>query len=164
METANAENRGMTGPLPLCTFRFEQNPAIDTDGTSIAYTKPAILLTDEFTTSAGDIFAALFQDAKRGPVVGWRTAGAGGSINVFSAGVYSEASASVTTSMLMRRVPVVTSDFPATELIENVGVRPDIDVDYMTKDNLLKAGRPFVDSFTQAITDEIRKQQQLKEQ
>jgi len=159
METANAENRGMTGPLPLCTYRFERDPATDTDGSSIAYTKPAILLTDEFTTSAGDIFAALFQDAKRGPVVGWRTAGAGGSINEFSAGVYGEATASAATSMLLRRAPVVTSDFPATTLIENVGVRPDIEIDYMTKDNLLRNGRAFVDAFTKAITDEIRKQQ-----
>ncbi|MEO8128973.1 MAG: S41 family peptidase [Bryobacteraceae bacterium] len=159
METANAENRGMTGPLPLCTYRFERDPATDADGNSIAYTKPAILLTDEFTTSAGDIFAALFQDAKRGPVVGWRTAGAGGSINEFSAGVYGEATASAATSMLLRRAPVVTSDFPASALIENVGVRPDVEIDYMTKDNLLRNGRSFVDSFTRAITDEIMKRQ-----
>lgn len=160
METANAENRGMTGPLPLCTFRFERDPATDAAGNSIAYTKPAILLTDEFTTSAGDIFAALFQDAKRGPVVGWRTAGAGGSINQFSAGVYSEASTSAATSMLLRRAPVVTPDFPATALIENVGVRPDVEIDYMTKDNLLTNGRNFVDMFTKAITAEIQRVQQ----
>ncbi len=160
METANAENRGMTGPLPLCTYRFERDPATDSDGNSIAYTKPAILLTDEFTTSAGDIFAALFQDAKRGPVVGWRTAGGGGSINEFSAGVYGEATTSATTSMLLRRAPVVTSDFPATALIENVGVRPDIEIDYMTKDNLLKSGRTFVDMFTKVITAEIQRLQQ----
>ena len=151
----------MTGPLPLCTFRFERDPATDSDGNSIAYTKPAILLTDEFTTSAGDIFAALFQDAKRGPVVGWRTAGAGGSINEFSAGVYSEASTSAATSMLLRRgAPRVIDSrcrFSATALIENVGVRPDVEIDYMTKDNLLKNGRTFVDLFTKAITDEIRK-------
>ena len=159
METANAENRGMTGPLPLCTFRFERDPATDADGNSIAYTKPAILLTDEFTTSAGDIFAALFQDAKRGTIVGWRTAGAGGSINEFSAGVYSEATTSAATSMLLRRAPVVTPDFPATALIENVGVRPDVEIDYMTKDNLLKNGRTFVDLFTKAITAEIQRLQ-----
>jgi len=60
--------------------------------------------------------------------------------------------------MLLRGAPVVTSDFPATALIENVGVRPDIEIDYMTKDNLLRNGRAFVDAFTKAITDEIRKQ------
>jgi C-terminal processing protease CtpA/Prc len=160
METANSENRGMTGPLPLCTYRFERDPVLDADGASIAYTKPAILLTDEFTTSAGDIFAALFQDAKRGPVVGWRTAGAGGSMNVFSAGVYSESTTTMATSMLMRRAPVVTSDFPATMLIENVGVRPDVEIDYMTKDNLFKNGQPFFDAVTKVMIDEIGKQQQ----
>lgn len=159
METAAAENRGMTGPLPLCTLRFERDPALDTDGSILAYKKPAILLTDEFTTSAGDIFAALFQDAKRGPLVGWRTAGAGGSINLFSAGTYSESSTSVTQSMLLRHVPVVTPDFPTASLIENIGVRPDVPVDFMTKDNLLKSGRPFVDFFTQAMIDEIKRKQ-----
>jgi hypothetical protein len=160
METASAENRGMTGPLPLCTFQFEREPAVDVDGNSIAFTKPTILVTDEFTTSSGDIFAALFQDAKRGPVVGWRTAGAGGSINGFSAGVYSESTTTMAISMLMRRTPVVTSDFPATMLIENVGVRPDVEIDYMTKDNLLNNGRPFFDAVTKVMIDEITRKQQ----
>jgi hypothetical protein len=63
-------------------------------------------------------------------------------------------------SMLMRRTPVVTSDFPATMLIENVGVRPDVEIDYMTKDNLLKNGRPFFDAVTKVMIDEIIKKQQ----
>ena len=62
--------------------------------------------------------------------------------------------------MLLRRAPVVTPDFPATALIENVGVRPDVEIDYMTKDNLLKNGRPFVDLFTKVITAEIQRQHQ----
>ena len=35
--------------------------------------------------------------------------------------------------------------------IENIGVRPDIAVDYMTRWNLLSAGAPFVQAFIQAI-------------
>ena len=38
-----------------------------------------------------------------------------------------------------------------TEYIENVGVRPDIPVDYMTVDNLTNRGKAFVDAFTAAI-------------
>jgi hypothetical protein len=37
-------------------------------------------------------------------------------------------------------------------------VRPEVEIDYMTKDNLLKGGRGFVDAFTKAMIDEIKKQ------
>ena len=33
----------------------------------------------------------------------------------------------------------------------NIGVRPDVVVDYMTRTNLMTAGAPFVQAFTQAI-------------
>ena len=49
----------------------------DRTGKVLAYAKPILLLTDEFSVSSAEIFAALFQDSKRGPVFGWRTAGAG---------------------------------------------------------------------------------------
>ena len=45
-----------------------------------AYDKPLLVLTDEFSTSAGDVFPALLQDAGRGKLFGYRTAGAGGSV------------------------------------------------------------------------------------
>ena len=54
--------------------------ATDRNGNVLAYQQPILLLTDEFSISSAEIFAALFQDAKRGPILGWRTAGAGGSI------------------------------------------------------------------------------------
>jgi len=48
-------------------------------------TKPILLLADEFSVSSAEIFAALFRDSKRGPILG-RTAGAGGSIPLRSHG------------------------------------------------------------------------------
>ena len=42
----------------------------------------------------------------------------------------------------------VEHGIPAVALIENVGVRPDIVVDYMTNANLMSAGGPFVQAFT----------------
>jgi hypothetical protein len=157
--SAFKENRGMTGPLPLCTLSFDRTPVADQNGVSYAYTKPMILLTDEFTVSAADQFAALFQDAKRGPVVGYRTAGAGGAriVDQFQSGVYSESSVIVPQAMMMRSQTVVTTDYPATRYVENVGVRPDILVDYMTVRNLLNNGSDFVDAFTTAIVAEINK-------
>jgi C-terminal processing protease CtpA/Prc len=152
MQAAYKQNRGLTDPLPLCQTYFERDPATDAKGNSTAYTNPILLLTDEFTTSAAEIFSAVFQDSQRGPLFGWRTAGAGGSVSGAQAsGFYSESFASVTLSQLVRTQHVLTPDFPVTDYIENVGVRPDIALDYMTEDNLTNRGKAFVDGFTAAM-------------
>jgi C-terminal processing protease CtpA/Prc len=154
MQTAYKQNRGITDPLPACGTYFERDPLTDSRGNSIAYTKPILLLTDEFTTSAAEIFAAIFQDSQRGPVFGWRTAGAGGSVGGAQiSGFYSESYATVTLSQLVRTQHVLTPDFPITDYIENVGVRPDITLDYMTEDNLTNRGKAFVDGFVAAMVN-----------
>ena len=160
VETAYNENRGRTGALPLleCGLILDVLPASGASGVPTGYTKPAILLTDEFTTSAGDAFAAIFQDNKRGPLVGMRTAGAGGSvIRGLAAGYYSEGFTNVTATMLVRPSSVAIPGYPVTSYIENVGVHPDVQVDYMTADNLTKKGAPFVAAFTDAIVAEINR-------
>ena len=60
------------------------------------------------------------------------------------------ASASVTRSLAVRAQPVVTAEYPTTAYIENVGVRPETVLDFMTTDNLLNHGKGFVDAFTAA--------------
>ncbi len=81
LEAAYRENRGRTGPIPACSLQTHDNPpARNAQGNVIAYTKPLIVLVDEFSISAGDIFPAMLQDNRRGPLVGTRTNGAGGSI------------------------------------------------------------------------------------
>ena len=52
--------------------------------------------------------------------------------------------------------PIATDDFGTTAYVENVGVRPDKPVDYMTLDNLLNGGRTFVQAFTDAMVKQIR--------
>ena len=154
MQIAYKQNRGLTDPLPLCGTYFERDPVTDARGNNIAYDKPLLLLTDEFTTSAAEVFAAVIQDSQRGPLFGWRTAGAGGSVaGQQASGFYSESFSSVTQSLLVRNQQVLTSDFPLTEYIENVGVRPDITLDYMTEDNLTNRGKSFVAGFTAAMLD-----------
>ncbi len=155
VEAAYGENRGLTGPLPACTESFDRDPATDSNGTVIAYTKPAILLVDEFTTSAADIFSAIFQDAGRGPLVGFRTSGAGGSVGTVPAGTYGEATTTITQTLVVRPKMIATPEFPTTNLIENVGVRPDVEADYMTRTNLLNGGADFVNRFTQVMLDQL---------
>jgi hypothetical protein len=54
-------------------------------------------------------------------------------------------------SLMNRGHLVNTPDFPPAPYIENIGVRPDITVDYMTRANLMSAGADFVQAFVKAI-------------
>jgi hypothetical protein len=160
LETAYANNRGKTAPLPLCSTSLMRDPATDSSGKMIAYTKPVMVLTDEMSASSADEFPAIFQDNGRGPIFGMRTMGAGGSVVNYQATNYSEGQTRVTVSQMNRKLPIVTSDYPTAPYVENIGVRPDIGVDYMTLDNLLNHGRSFVNAFTGAMVDLIAKSQQ----
>ena len=152
-----AEQRGLTGPLPLCYPTLDRQPATSATGKIIAYTKPIVMIIDEFSTSTADSVPAMFQDAGRGPLFGFRTNGAGGNNTGFLAGTWSEGSTGMTLALQVRKTPVQTPDYPESALIESVGVRPDIEYDYMTRENLMQSGRPFVAAFTAAIVDLIKK-------
>ena len=157
VKTAYEENRGVTGPIPGCSFTFENDPAKDQAGRTIAYEKPLIVLTDEFSSSAADVFPAMIQDNARGPLVGTRTTGAGGSVSAWDTGFYMEASATNTNSLITRRQMRAVEGYPTSYYIENVGVHPDIPLERMTLENLRTGGRPFTDGFTRIIVDEINK-------
>ncbi len=152
---ANAAQRGRTKPIPLDDVTIDRSPAMDSKGNVIAYTKPLIVLVDEMSASAADAFAATIQDNARGPLVGWRTMGAGGNVEGWEAGTYSLGYTTVTESLMNRKNPVVTAEYPTAPYVENIGVRPDITVDYMTVDNLNRGGKPFVDAFVAAIVAQI---------
>ncbi len=149
---------GLTGTIPLCQLGSKRSPNTDSHGKQAVYTKPILLLTDEFSASAADLFAAMFQDAKRGKNFGMRTMGAGGAVmDGHPAGYYSEGVASVTNGLLTRANPIVTAEYPTAPLIENIGVRPEIQNDYMTSSNLLNGGKDFVTAFTNEILTMIGK-------
>ena len=155
--TANRARRGRTNPIPLDDVTIDRSPAKDAAGKVIAYDKPIMVLVDELSASGGDAFAATMQDNARGPLLGWRTMGAGGNVVSGVAGSYSLGSISVTESLMNRKNPITTSDYPTAPYVENIGVRPEIQVDYMTRDNLTQNGKPFVDTFVAAMVDTIQK-------
>ena len=136
------ENRGRTAPVSLTTGNLTLDPAPN------GYSKPILLLVDEMTASGGDMFAAMLQDNHRGPLFGMRTMGAGGSVFNFYCTAFTESLCSITASLMNRGVTISGTEFPSSPYIENVGVRPDIVVDYMTRANLMSAGAPFVQAFT----------------
>jgi hypothetical protein len=146
VERAYNEQRGRSAPVSLNSTGSLILAPLPT-----AYNKPLMVLTDEFTASGGDMFAAIIQDNHRGPLFGVRTMGAGGSVVGFNAAAYTEAFFRVTVSLMSRAAPMDTRGFPASPYVENVGVRPDIPLDYMTRENLLNGGLAFVQAFTNAI-------------
>ena len=156
--TANRANRGRTRPIPLDDVVIDRDPARDAKGSVIGYDKPLVVIVDELTASAGDAFAATIQDNARGLLVGYRTMGAGGNVVSWEAGSYSLGFTTVTQSLMNRKNPVRTNEYPAAPYVENIGVYPDVSADYMTRDNLTQNGKPFVDAFVSAITNYIRTQ------
>lgn len=149
--TAFQENRGRTGPLPFCAASLDATPAQDRAFQPLGYDKPILMLVDEFSTSAADIFAAMAQDNGIAKLYGYRTAGAGGSVTQSPAGFYSEGTARTTISLVTRARPYTAPGYPTTSYIENIGVHPDFPADYMTRDNLMNRGAAFVEGFSQAI-------------
>jgi hypothetical protein len=154
---ANNEFRGRTGPIPLDDVSIDRDPILLANGVPLAYSKPIMVLVDEFSASGGDAFPATLQDNGRSLTVGYRTMGAGGNVVGYNAGTYSEGSTTVTQSLMNRKNSVAVDGFPSSPYVENVGVQPDVVVDYMTKDNLLQAGKPFVDTVTALMVDYIKK-------
>ena len=147
-EVLNAynENRGRTGPVSL-----NSTGSLILDPSPVRYTKPLIVLTDEFSISGGDAFPAIMQDNRRGPIVGMRTMGAGGSVVSFPCTAYTESICRITVSLMHRASAISTPEYPAAPYVENIGVRPDIVIDYMTRNNLMMGGAPFVQAFTQVV-------------
>ena len=146
---------GRTGPLPVCDSTLDLQPATNSKGQVIAYDKPLMLLTDEMSASAAEYFAAVLQDNQRALLFGMRTMGAGGNVDYFPTTTYSGGEATVTESLMHRKDPVMTADYPAAPYVENIGVRPDIVRDYMTIDNLTNHGAGFVEAFTKAMVEYI---------
>lgn len=146
---ANARLRGRTEPIPLDDVVLERPPARTSQGNLLAYTKPLIVLIDELSASAAEVFAAGIRDNARGPLVGWRTMGAGGSVTAWTAGSYSLGVTTVTQSLMNRGEKVLPP------YVENIGVFPTWPVDYMTSANLSQSGKPFVDAFVASIVNHI---------
>lgn len=160
LATAYAANRGRTDAIPLCSPTLDIPSGKDRNGRALVYSKPFVLLTDELTYSTAEAVAAAVQDNRLGQIAGVRTNGAGGSTGLtlarWPAGVYSEGSTGITMSLMVRPNAVSGTEYPATRYIENVGVRPDVAIEYMTLENLLGQGQAFINSVTAALIRQIQ--------
>jgi C-terminal processing protease CtpA/Prc len=156
MLAANTQGQTITDSLPLCTSSLTRAPFMDPDGNVLAYKKQILMLIDEFSTSTADSVPGMLRDANRVSLYGMRTNGAGGNNTTFDAGSYSEGLAGMTLALQTRKEKHLNGDYPYTDLIENAGVWPDITDDYMTKENLLQNGAPFVRHVLEHMAAQIR--------
>ena len=168
-DAAQAGSGALTGPVPIIVptgvslldwgpLLDDNFPLMDGSGASLAYRKPMIVLADDFSVSGGDLFPSLFQDNDRAPVVGYRTGGLGATVlSISSAMPYSEGRFNYSEGLMIRKRAIATPEYPTAPLIENIGVRPNVEADFQTRDNLMKNGQPFVEAFTSAIVEEIRR-------
>jgi C-terminal processing protease CtpA/Prc len=116
-----------------------------------------MLLTDELSASAAEMFAAVMQDEKRALLYGMRTDGAGGAVFGFNVGTYMEAGATLAQTRMVRRNLVDSGgEYPMADYVENIGVRPDKVDDYMTVENLMSKGKPSVNGFVTAMVEYIQ--------
>jgi C-terminal processing protease CtpA/Prc len=158
MKQALAADRGKTWPIPACApYLSSWPPGMEGNlPAAVVYTKPMIVLVDEFSISAADIFPSMIQDNRRAPLVGMRTSGGGGSVSSWPTGFYSESISNNTNTLVVRKYPIVTPDLPSAPYVENIAARPDIQLNYMTRDNLLNGGKTFVDQFTSILLNLIQ--------
>jgi hypothetical protein len=157
IKKALGQNRGRTGRLPLCSAVFETFPPT-ASGNVLSYTKPVLVLTDNFTLSTAESFTMSLQDNKRATIFGTRTDGGGGNVVGYSEiTAYSQGDTRVTEGLIQRLNPVAANGFPASLFYDGVGIQPDMAQDYMTADNLSTGGAAFVTAFTAAIRSLIGK-------
>jgi len=149
-ERAYKEWKGRTAPIPFCTADETRK------GLERAYTKPVLVLIDEFSTSAAEHLAALLQDNNRAKLFGKRTTGAGGAVLSGNVGIYSEGRTSYTWTLTNRTRTIKTADHPEAPYIENIGVQPDIEFEMNTRENLLAKGKLYTDGFLKAAKELIQ--------
>ncbi len=127
----------LTPPVPTCTPSGMVLPPRDSETKEIiGYYKPVLLLDNEASFSASELFAALLQDWGVATIFGKRTGGGGGfRIDADYIG-NSEMKITLTGSLGYREKEVVTEDGVKTHYIENVGVLPDIKYEPTLKDYL----------------------------
>lgn len=114
----------------------------------VRYTKPIILIVDQFCFSCADIFPALMQDSGRALIFGKTTAGAGGAVETIEyPNQFGIETLSITLSIAYRS---------NGKSIENEGVTPDV-IYEVTPEDLFNG----YEGYRKALVDAIKQHLQL---
>jgi hypothetical protein len=151
LRRAIAAGDRLTAPFSICGDDGNIHPVVDSTGKRYVYTKPILVLINEFSISAADMFPAPLQDSGRAKLFGANTCGAGGSVRTTEKLGYSEFQVSQTESLAVRSKPTTAPDGTSTVYIENVGVAPDIPYE-ITIDDFLGGYQ----GYRNAVDDAVR--------
>lgn len=113
---------------------------------TVRYTKPILMLINEFDFSGGDAFPAILKDNGRVTLFGMRTSGAGGNVKEYGPLANTAYKFSLTESLMVR---------PNGQYVENLGVSPDI-VYPMNEDDFMNNYSNYVKAFTKAALDLVK--------
>lgn len=127
MRRAISDGDILTKPVTLCFNDGFIHPYVDKDGNKIAYTKPILMLINEWSISTADMTPAPLQDSGRAVMFGARTCGAGGNVETIERLGYSDFGISQTESLTVRPKEVTSPNGIPTRYLENVGVAPDVE-------------------------------------
>src|SRR5262249_32681194 len=119
-KAAYAAKRQLTVPIPACKQTNSPLAPVSDNNKPAAtvYTKPIIILIDELSISAADIFPAMMQDNHRALLVGVRSSGGGGSVSGWYTGQYSESISTNTDTLVIRRNRISTLEYPSAPFVE----------------------------------------------
>lgn len=145
----------LSRPISLCPEGGMVKPYTDADGNPILYTKPKLLLIDEFDCSTGDMFPAILQDAGVVTTFGSRTIGCGGNVFTMDYIGLSDFSLRITASLALRPKPVPLPDGGETQYLENIGVTPDIPYAFSARD-FHNNYRDYRKALAEAVLDLLR--------
>jgi len=127
LRRAIAEGDTLTKPISLCAGDGSIHPYRTGDGEITTYSKPVMMLINEWSISTADMTPAPLQDAGRVVMFGGRTCGAGGNVETTPRIGYSDFQISQTESLTVRPKPVMSPNGIETRYLENVGVIPDVE-------------------------------------
>ncbi len=135
MRDSLAEKKFLTTPISL---DLEGQFGMIQPQPSIRYTKPVLLLINEFDFSGGDAFPAIMKDNGRVTLFGARTSGAGGNVQEYGPLTNSFFKFHLTESLMVR---------PNGQLMENLGVTPDVAYK-VTEDDFMNGYQNYLAAFT----------------
>lgn len=136
MRRAIAAGDLLTAPISICATSNKIYPHKSRDGKYTVYTKPIVMLVNEWSISTADMTPAFLQDSGRVVIFGGRTCGAGGNVQTIGPIGYSDFQISQTESLTVRPREITAPNGMKTRYLENVGVIPDVEYP-ITKEEFL---------------------------
>lgn len=139
---------------PLAPFMtFIGRPSIAQPRADYHWTKPFVMLVDELDVSCADMVPAMVKVNRMGTLFGQRTMGGGGNVELVAALPHSEWRISMTRSLAAIHDP--TGAYPASALIEDVGVTPDVEY-ALSVDDVRGGYVSYVSAFSETLVSALR--------